>query len=153
MQFKIIETRQRVTEDTKLQQIGNRTATALQSLANIGRIFGIKTEFLTTMVNLVSSVVAPFKRKKEYTDDEKKVIKALTSNSPQVNGVIQRSLGLAETPIKTPTSSNVDTKKQSKKKKSNKADSDEVFFKKLNPEQQTLTNQRRIKKGLKPFKV
>ena len=137
--FKIIETKQKVEEATKLQQVGQKTADFVQSLANIGRIFGMKTEFLTTMTNLISNV-ASWSRlfKKEYTDNENKVIKALISGSPQVQNVIQRSLVLAETPSTVPQNKQPQQQQQpqtktkpKRKTQDNKPLSDEEFAKQL----------------------
>jgi hypothetical protein len=121
MKFKVIEPKRKIQEDTKAEQIGKKTADVIQNLANIGRLFGVKTEFLTNMTNLVSSVISIFKHKKEYTDDEQKVIKGLISNSPQVNGIIQRSLGLSETSVSKPK------RKRQQKQDRNKPWTDEEF--------------------------
>ena len=102
--FRILEVRQKVQEDTKTQQVGKKTADIVQSLANIGRMFGVKTEFLTTMTNLVSNVLGLFKGLGGRTDEQKKVISVLLNNTASVDMVLRKSQGIAgPTPIVTKT--------------------------------------------------
>lgn len=101
MKFKIIETRQKVKEEeTKLQKAGQRFADTIQSIANIGRILGMRTELLTTTMNLVSNILSPFKRKAAYRDNEKKVIDALIRGGGKFDSFVQERFDKIK---KTPT--------------------------------------------------
>jgi hypothetical protein len=107
MKFRIVEIKQKVREETKIARAGQKTAEVIQSLANIGRIFGMKTEFLTTMTNLFSSVFSLFKTKKEFTDDEKKVISVLVHGGEEANVIdpfLKSCLGVKDIP--TPPTTN-----------------------------------------------
>jgi hypothetical protein len=78
MQFKIIEVRQKITEETKAEQLGKGVSTFMRSLIRIGTMLGGKMGLLSTIGEIIGMFKPILKhipiiknfvtRKRDYTN-------------------------------------------------------------------------------------